>query len=152
MSTTPTQSVAMPTATPTATSAGTALTKPVRPYLEPQSEAWRARCVALAVASGRVGLARCVGITAAGDTVYHVPSKSERGQLHRIHCRAHGELVCDCTAGGYGNPCGHAGACIVLQELVREAAPPALAEMADRDYAMWFDWLIGSQRDEVVRE
>lgn len=42
--------------------------------------------------------------------VYHVPSRSEPGLLHRVVANPGGRYWCSCPAGSTGAPCTHAAA------------------------------------------
>lgn len=73
------------------------------------------------------------GINDAGDTVFSVPSRSQRGR-HHIVCRApDGHWSCSCEAAQYGLPCGHLGAAIFHFRQIERAMTAAAAE-ANRRY------------------
>lgn len=122
-------------------------TSPPRPRLEPQSEAWRTRCLVLAQVRTLVGTARCVGLAPNGDTRYLVPSGSRPGTLYTVRAVRHerlGALVCPCAAGQRQNPCSHVGAVLHLQQVVRAFAPPVGASPPDPETTAWFAWLCGN--------
>lgn len=80
-----------------------------------RDKAWRLHAVKLAVERKLAGRARTVRRTVLVDE-YVCISLSTDAVEHKVTIYGRDEdVVCDCTAGLYGNPCGHAGAALLLR-------------------------------------
>ena len=102
-------------------------------------EQWRERALELAEARHLDGTARLVSESELAR-VYRIPNGDRRGEgyLVRFTLRRQ-EPHCECPAGAWGKPCGHAGAALHAEQL-REAA------RRDRSPSeAWSWWLRGGE-------
>jgi hypothetical protein len=104
----------------------------VVPLLTPpmaQSAAWRARAVALAWQNDWQAQATYSGHSARGLDWYAVPSSQHGHASYRVTFTpdmgamtvADGRYVCSCIAASHDRPCRHAGAALILADLMAEA-------------------------------
>lgn len=102
---------------------------------------WDARALQLAEEHHLVYRAKCIGPNAGGWYVFSTPSSRDDSvryvqQVNPIT----GECKCGCTAGSYGNPCGHAGSALHAWRQIANAMSEA-GKRASRDLIAFGEWL-----------
>ena len=80
--------------------------------------------------------ARRIGTNDLGGALYKVPSGShDAGVSYHVVTlwKLGGAVTCDCLAGCYGKPCGHAGAALIEREAEQRAESKRQSARAYRD-------------------
>jgi hypothetical protein len=103
---------------------------------------WQRRAQELAVETQLAHRARYLGQGTHHEELWQVPSKVGDGSTYVVRVWPHSlGVVCGCTAGTYGRPCGHAGAALLAERQKQVAERGSEADTALR----W--WLHGGEWD-----
>lgn len=110
---------------------------------KPQDNAWRRRAIELAWENDWQSQATYSGHSARGLEVYAVPSSQHGHLTYRVtftpdagaQTVADGRYVCSCIAASHGRACRHAGAALLLADLMAEARDSI--KLAEAEHMSW---------------